>query len=125
MDIRFTLEGVAHVPVYYWPWVWWQLFWLRAWAAAARREVLYEIAPNGRVHVVLLSDDPRDLRSWLQQQAGAPRAHLVYCDNADGAVDTPDIALLMTAALEATGHLIRYVWVRIVLRPVPPFLDSG
>ncbi|MDG1826139.1 MAG: hypothetical protein P8H62_07720 [Henriciella sp.] len=125
MEISFNPKHYAHVPVYYWPWVWWQLVWLRGWAEGLRRDVLFEIAPNGKVHVIFWSDDRNDLRAWMWAQETAPRRHLDYMDNAAGDVDINYFVYAMGKALERTGHLVRWVWVRVVLRRVPPFEDSG
>ncbi len=125
MDIRFNPQGCAHVPVYYWPWVWWQLFWLRGWAEAVGREVLYEVLANGRVELVLVSDDKADLRSWMYRQAQSARPHLDYCDNADGALNADPIAVFMGRAMQRFGCFVRWVSARIVARALPAVDDSG
>ena len=125
MDLTFNPRNYAHVPVYFWPWIWWQLFWLRGWVRAIDREILFEIDVRGKVHVVMLSDDRNDLRAWMwARQAERPK-HLDYLDNAAGDLDLNYFVYAMGKALERTGHFIRWVWVRLVLRIIPPIQDSS
>lgn len=125
MDPRFTLAQVAHVPVYYWPWVWWQLFWLRAWCEASGREVLYEIQPDGRVVTLIVSDDLDDLTSWLRRAETEGWAHheAMYPDRFTLGVAV--IPILFATALERFGHLIRYVAKWSIARPGPAIEDSS
>ena len=125
MDLTFNPSHYQHVPVYYWPYVWWQLFWLRGWVRAIEREILFEIAPNGKIHITFLSDDKKDLRAWMWAQNESHPKHLDYCDNAAGDLDLNYFVYAMGKALERTGHFVRWIWVRIVLGDVPPFEDSG
>ena len=125
MEISFNPKHYSHVPVYYWPWIWWQLVFLRGWAEGLRRDVLFEIAQNGKVHIVIWSDDKHDLRAWMwARQAERPK-HLDYCDNATGDLDLNYFVYAMGKALECTGYFTCWVWVRIVPRGVPPFEDSS
>ena len=123
MEPRFTIRAVAHVPLYFWPWVWWQLFWLRAWTEATGREVLFEIRENGRVEVFMIADDERDLRSWMILQASARRPHLEALEEVPPGVSL--IPVFMGKALERYGCLERWIWVRVVLRAAPPIADSS
>ncbi|MDJ0922012.1 MAG: hypothetical protein QNI84_12865 [Henriciella sp.] len=84
MDVRFTLQAVAHVPIYYWPWVWWQLLRLRQQCRAAGCEVLWEVDETGMVLVPFVSDAENDLLVWLVKQNKTTRAHWAPMDNASG-----------------------------------------
>ncbi|MEO0550236.1 MAG: hypothetical protein AAFZ91_09960, partial [Pseudomonadota bacterium] len=75
MEVRFTLSAVRHVPVIYWPWVWWQLLGIRNWCGLQQREVLWEVDPDGKVWVTYVSDDPRDLVAWFKRENKLYRAH--------------------------------------------------
>ena len=124
MDPRFSLQAVAHVPAYYWPWVWWQLFWLRLWCDSARREVLYEIQPDGRVVTFLISDDKTDLRAWMYQQRQVYREHWKPMHNASGEMHLGAYHYWMGRIMEC-GARFR-TWVRkIVARAKPAFIDSS
>jgi hypothetical protein len=125
MDLTFNPSHYSHVPVYFWPWIWWQLFWLRGWVRAIDRNILFEIAPNGRVHVTFLSDDKTDLRAWMWAKQTERPKHLDYCDNAAGDLDLNYFVYAMAKALERTGHFVRWAWVRLVLRITPPIQDSS
>ncbi len=125
MHLRFDPSNFAHVPVYYWPWIWWQLFWLRSWCEATDREVLYEVPPNGRVELVLISDDKMDLRAWLYRQSQAPRPHLEHCNNADGALGADPIAVFIGRQMERFGCFIRWAWAEIAPRKPPVLQDSS
>ncbi len=124
MEIRFTLGQVAHVPVYFWPWVWWQLFWLRGWAEAVDRELIYEIAADGRVHVVALSDDKRDLRAWMSRQRKLYREHWTPMHDASGEAHLSAVHYWMGRFM-ACGRRLIWRWVRVVFRAAPPFKDSS
>ena len=125
MDLTFNPSHYSHVPVYYWPYVWWQLFWLHGWVRAIEREILFEIAPNGKIHITFLSDDKKDLRAWMWAKQTERPKHLDYCDNAAGDLDLNYFVYAIGKALERTGHFTRWVWVRIVSRTTPPIQDSS
>ncbi|MBR9834530.1 MAG: hypothetical protein GYB42_04950 [Alphaproteobacteria bacterium] len=124
MEISFNPRHYAHVPVYYWPWVCWQLFWLRAWVRASGREVLFEISQTGRVCVVLIGDDPSDLRAWLGRRRGQPCAHHVAMDNASGEAHLCAIHYWMGRLMQR-GALEIWVWVRVLARPLPAIIDTS
>ena len=125
MDPRFSFDQVQHVPVLYWPWVWWQLFWLRAWCDAASSKVLYEIEPDGRVVIAYASDDARDLTSWVKRAQSEGWAHheAMYKDRYTLGVAV--IPILIGTALERFGCFIRYIAKRSFHRPVPDVQDSS
>ncbi len=125
MEIRFNPADYGHVPVLYWPWIWWQLFWLRGWCETTGRGVIYTIETSGHVSVHLVSDDRHDLRAWMYRQARVPRPHLDCCQDASGTQHLSPIERAVTWVWERTGCLIRYVWVRLVLRQAPAVQDSS
>lgn len=124
MDIRFTLAAVAHVPVYYWPWVWWQLFWLRGEVAATGRDVLYEIDGRGRVHVVMVADAPDDLRAWLGRRQREWRDHWDAMNDASGERHLSPIHYWMGRIMEC-GERVVWVSSQNVMRSVPAVCDTS
>ncbi|GAB5459675.1 MAG: hypothetical protein Hens3KO_27050 [Henriciella sp.] len=124
MEISFNSRHYAHVPVLYWPWIWWQLFWLRNWAEAVRRDVLYEIGENGRVYVRLISDDKADLRSWLNAQAQVYRDHWTVMQDASGEAHLSAIHYWMSRFMQR-GE--REIWLAawIIDRAPPALQDSS
>ena len=124
MEPRFTLQAVQHVPVYYWPWVWWQLHWLRRCCEAAGREVLWEVCETGRVYIVAESDDPRDLTSWLRKERQTCRAHVYAMHNASGELHLSNVHYWMGRLMER-GARVMVALVQRVLRQGPAVLDSS
>ncbi|MEM9939732.1 MAG: hypothetical protein AAF768_12850, partial [Pseudomonadota bacterium] len=84
MEVRFTLSAVRHVPIYYWPWVWWQLFRLRQQCRAARCEILWHVDEGGFVWVPYISDLETDLLAWTLKEIKKTRAHSGPMNNASG-----------------------------------------
>ena len=125
MEISFNPKQYAHVNLLLWPWIWWQLFWLRGWSEATERGLIYEIAPNGKVHVLAVGDHKRDLRAWMGRQQRAPKPHLDYCDNAAGDLDVAPIVTFTGRAMARFGYFERWEWVRVVLRGLPAIEDSS
>ncbi len=124
MEISFNPAHYAHVPVYFWPWIWWQLFWLRGWAEATRRDVLFEIAANGRVHVVLISDDKADLRAWMQAQKRVYRDHWTPMHDASGEAHLGSFHYWMGRFM-ACGQRVNFISRRIGFDPAPAIEDSS
>ncbi len=125
MEIRFNPLHYAYVHPLLWPVVFlrlWQLWW---WTWLHQREVIYEVLPCGHVAVLLVSDDPQDLRAWMARQTQAARPHLGYMDNADGALDASAIAVYVGKAMQRFGCFIRWVSGRRVVRALPVIDDSG
>ncbi|MCF6328865.1 MAG: hypothetical protein L3J02_03585, partial [Henriciella sp.] len=53
-----------NVPVYLWPWVWWQLFQIECWIKETGRMVLGGVARDGKVYVLHVADDPNEPKPW-------------------------------------------------------------
>ncbi|MDJ0920099.1 MAG: hypothetical protein QNI84_03160 [Henriciella sp.] len=100
MEVRFTLQAVAHVPIYYWPWVWWQLYRLRQQCRAARCEVLWEVDEHGFVYVPFVSDLETDLLAWFYKEVRKTRAHWAPMDNASGEMHLSAIHYLTGRLME-------------------------
>jgi len=47
-----------NVPVYYWPFLFWQLLRIALWVEASGHDVMLAVDTNGRVHVRHVSGDP-------------------------------------------------------------------
>lgn len=125
MSITLNPDNYRHVPVLYWPWVFVQLLRLEAWIHHHQREVIYRVFATGRVAIWYVGDDSADLQAWLARRARIPAPHLAYCDNAAGDVDVNYFVLAVARAIEATGFMERWIWVRIVPRRIPPIQDSS
>lgn len=124
MDLTFNPRAYVHVPIIYWPWIWWQLLWLKGWSEAARREVIFEIAFNGKVHVLLLSDHKRDLRAWLNTQKTIYRDHWTPMHDASGEAHLCAIHYWMGRIMEC-GRRVHDKSNRIGAYPSPAIEDSG
>ncbi|MEM9938943.1 MAG: hypothetical protein AAF768_08860 [Pseudomonadota bacterium] len=110
MEVRFTLSAVRHVPVYLWPWVWWQLLGIRNWCGLQQREVLWEVDPDGKVWVTYMSDDPRDLVAWFKCENKLYRAHWYALYNESGEMHLSGIhywaGRLMTRCVQVSAPLV-------------------
>ncbi len=58
MDFALQPHLYRHVPVLYWPWVFWQLWRIALWGELTGRDVLVTVDETGRVHIRHVSDDP-------------------------------------------------------------------
>ncbi len=58
MDFALQPHLYRHVPVLFWPWLWWQLFRLSLWIETTGRDVIYAVDRYGRVHIRHVADDP-------------------------------------------------------------------
>ena len=67
MELRFDPSQLGHVPIVYWPWVWWQLLWLRFALESEGSEAIWSVTATGRVVVHLISDPDYDLVSWFER----------------------------------------------------------
>ncbi|MEM1036008.1 MAG: hypothetical protein AAGI14_04525 [Pseudomonadota bacterium] len=57
MQIRINPRDWAHVPVWLWPFVWWQLIRLRAHVRKTGQDGVYQITHDGRVEIYLAPTD--------------------------------------------------------------------
>ncbi len=64
MDYALQPHLYKNVPVYLWPWVWWQLFQIERWIKATGRMVLGGVARDGKVYVLHVADDPDAPKPW-------------------------------------------------------------
>ena len=64
MDYALQPHLYKNVPVYLWPWVWWQLFQIERWIKATGRMVLGGVARDGKVYVLHVADDPNEIKPW-------------------------------------------------------------
>jgi len=64
MDYALQPHLYRNVPVYLWPWVWWQLFQIERWIKATGRMVLGGVARDGKVYVLHVADDPNERKPW-------------------------------------------------------------
>jgi len=124
MDLTFSPSRYAHVHFLLWPWVWWQLFWLRGWALSTGREVLFEVDRCGRLTVLAIGDDHRDARAWLNAQARTVSDYEYTLNDPSGERHLCAVHYWIGRFMEC-GERITYIWVRSVLRPLPPIADSS
>jgi hypothetical protein len=54
----------AHVPVWCWPWLWWQLWHLKAWILETGLDVAVAVDQRGNLRVTYVSDDPHAPKRW-------------------------------------------------------------
>ncbi|MEO0549534.1 MAG: hypothetical protein AAFZ91_06415 [Pseudomonadota bacterium] len=113
MEVRFTLSAVSHVPIYYWPWVWWQLFRLRQQCRAARCEILWHVDEGGFVFVPYISDLENDLLAWVFKEIKKTRAHSAPMDNASGEMHLSRVHYETGRQMECGERLA-----------LPPFLEA-
>ena len=64
MDYALQPHLYKNVPVYLWPWVWWQLFQIERWIKETGRMVLGGVARDGKVYVLHVADDPSERKQW-------------------------------------------------------------
>ncbi len=64
MDYALQPHLYKNVPVYLWPWVWWQLFQIERWIKLTGRMVLGGVARDGKVYVLHVADDPNEIKPW-------------------------------------------------------------
>jgi len=64
MDYALQPQLYKNVPVYLWPWVWWQLFQIERWIKETGRMVLGGVARDGKVYVLHVADDPSERKPW-------------------------------------------------------------
>ncbi len=64
MDYALQPHLYKNVPVYLWPWVWWQLFQIECWIKETGRMVLGGVARDGKVYVLHVADDPNEAKPW-------------------------------------------------------------
>ena len=64
MDYALQPHLYKNVPVYLWPWVWWQLFQIERWIKETGRMVLGGVARDGKVYVLHVADDPNEPKPW-------------------------------------------------------------
>jgi len=64
MDYALQPHLYKNVPVYLWPWVWWQLFQIERWIKETGRMVLGGVARDGKVYVLHVADDPNEIKPW-------------------------------------------------------------
>jgi len=64
MDYALQPHLYKNVPVYLWPWVWWQLFQIERWNKETGRMVLGGVARDGKVYVLHVADDPDERKPW-------------------------------------------------------------
>ncbi|MDJ0920104.1 MAG: hypothetical protein QNI84_03185 [Henriciella sp.] len=124
MDIRFTLAAVQHLPVYLWPWVWWQLFAVKRWCRVNKRKVLWQADENGKVWVTFVSDDPKDLTAWCHQQNKLYRPHWYALYNESGEMHLSAIHFWMGRIMEC-GERLMYRAVSQAARTTPAIEDSS
>ena len=88
--MHFALQSrfYAHVPVYLWPWVLWQILGVMAWSDETGRAVAFSVNESGRLYVDHIADDPHAPKAW---QPG------------DLTASIPNFKLLSTALNPITG----------------------
>ena len=64
MDYALQPHLYKNVPIYLWPWVWWQLFQIERWIKATGRMVLGGVARDGKVYILHVADDPNEIKPW-------------------------------------------------------------
>ncbi len=64
MDYALQPHLYRNVPVYLWPWVWWQLFQIERWIKETGRMILGGVARDGKVYVLHVADDPNERKPW-------------------------------------------------------------
>ena len=124
MDLRFTLQAVAHVPIYYWPWVWWQLFRLRCQCRSARCEILWQVDEKGFVWVPYISDLENDLLAWVVKEIKKTRAHWAPMKNASGEIHLSRVHYEAGRLMEC-GERLSFALPAEMVRTEPAFQDSS
>ena len=58
MDFALQPHLYRHVPVLYWPFLFWQLWRIALWGEATGRDLMIGVDRSGRVHITAIGDDP-------------------------------------------------------------------
>ncbi|MDJ0921791.1 MAG: hypothetical protein QNI84_11730 [Henriciella sp.] len=124
MDIRFSIAAVRHLPVYLWPWVWWQLFAVKRWCRINKRKVLWQADETGKVWVTYVSDDEKDLTAWCHQQNKVYRAHWRAMYNESGEMHLSAIHFWMGRIMECGERCVGHVRVEVECA-LPAVQDSS
>ena len=124
MEISFNPSHWPHVPVWLWPAVWWNLFWLRKYAAAQEAQILFQIQADGRIVITHVSDDKNDLRAWLWGQQQVYREHWIPMDDPSGEAHLCSIRY-WTPRFMARGHLTKFISKRKGFPIAPAIEDSS
>ncbi len=77
MRLCLRTDLYVGVPVYFWPWVFWQLLQLDLWVEQTGRSVLGAVCKRtGEVFITFAGDEPGEARPWkaADLQALLPKA---------------------------------------------------
>ncbi len=75
MEYALQPHLYRNVPVYLWPWLFWQLFAIALWVEQTGRDVMLAVARNGRVHIRHISQDPDAPSAWSPRDLGPLLPH--------------------------------------------------
>ena len=123
MQIRITPRDWAHVPVWLWPFVWWQLIRLRAHIRKTGQDGFYQIAPDGRVEIYL-APDRSDLNVWLYQQRQTRLDHWTPMHDTSGEAHLNAIRYWPPRFMECGERILYISWGKD-FRPAPAIEDSS
>ena len=72
MRLCLRTDLYVGVPVYFWPWVFWQLLQLDLWVEQTGRSVLGAVCKRtGEVFITFTGDDPEEVRPWRAEDMQA------------------------------------------------------
>ena len=124
MHLALDPRPYAHVLVLYWPILFLRLWALGVWCKETGRNALFEVTRTGRLIIRFVEDDPADFGRWCVLNRDT-RHHAGALDDRGGLYGVSPIVVVRGKALERFGCLMRYVWVRIVLRALPAVRDTS
>ncbi len=75
MEYALQPHLYRNVPVYLWPWLFWQLFAIALWVEQTGRDVMLAVDKNGRVHIRHIAEDPNEPHAWSPRDLQALLPH--------------------------------------------------
>ena len=123
MQIRINPRDWAHVPVWLWPLIWWQLLRLRAHVRRTGQDGFYQIDADGRVHVYL-APDRSDLNVWLHQQRQSYLDHWTPMHDPSGEAHLNAIRYWTPRFMECGERILYISWGKD-FTPAPAIEDSS
>ena len=123
MQIRINPRDWAHIPVWLWPLIWWQLMRLRAHVRKTGQDGFYQIMHDGRVDIYL-APDRSDLNVWLHQQRQSYLDHWTPMHVTSGEAHLYAIRYWTPRFMECGERILYISWGKD-FSPAPAIEDSS
>mgnify|MGYP000715318877 CR=1 FL=1 len=120
MRLCLRTDLYVGVPVYFWPWVFWQLLQLDLWVEQTGRSVLGAVCKRtGEVFITFTADDPEEVRPWRDSdlQALLPNSPLLRATLSDLSYGAPGaLSPVHVSGEAAIRNLLRDAWTKSLAR---------